>query len=282
MNLKIINSKFKYIIENRKSHIPTSINYIKLNKYFKSYFKDHLTKKKSNFYLPSIGNFKLPFYSMGNINSSHLLGLDEIIIFTFYILRRKQINKVADLGANIGMHSIILGKLGFKVRSYEPDPNHALQFKKNIQLNKLRNISLIKKAVDTKIGNVIFTKIINNTTGSFIKKAKKKTYGPIKQFKVKTEKFSNILKWADLIKMDVEGLEADLIKSIKSKNLMNKEIILEVGSKINAKKIFGYSKLNKYNLYSQKTAWRKVKKLSDMPISYKDGSVIISLQDKLR
>jgi len=29
MNLKIINSKFKYIIENRKSHIPASINYIK-------------------------------------------------------------------------------------------------------------------------------------------------------------------------------------------------------------------------------------------------------------
>ncbi len=179
------------------------------------------------------------------------------------------------------MHSIILGKLGFNVKSYEPDPGHVLQFKKNIKLNKLKNISLVKKAVDTKIGNVVFTKIINNTTGSFIKNAKKKTYGPIKQFKVKTEKFSNILKWADLIKMDVEGLEADLLKSIKSKNLKNKEIILEVGSKVNAKKILGYSKVNKYNLYSQKTGWKKVKNFGDMPVSYKDGSIIISLEDKL-
>ena len=282
MNLKIVRSKFKQIIENRSSHIPNSKNYIKLNRYFKLYFKDHLSKKKSNFYLPLIGNFKLPFYNMGNINSSHLLGLDEIIIFTFYVLRRKKINKVADLGANIGMHSIILGKLGFKVRAYEPDPDHALQFKININLNKLKNISLIKKAVDTKIGNVLFTKIINNTTGSFIKKAKKKTYGPVKRFKVKTEKFSNILKWADLVKMDVEGLESDLIKSIKSKDLHNKEIILEVGSKNNAKKIFGYSKKEGYNLFSQKIAWKKVKNLTDIPISYKDGSLIISLEDKLR
>ena len=54
--------------------------------------------------------------------------------------------------------------------------------------------------------------------------------------------------------MDVEGLESDLIKSIKSKDLHNKEIILEVGSKNNAKKIFGYSKKEGYNLFSQKIA----------------------------
>ena len=50
---------------------------------------------------------------MGKINSSHLLGL-EIIIFTFYILNRKKISRVVDLGANIGMHSIILGNLDIK------------------------------------------------------------------------------------------------------------------------------------------------------------------------
>ena len=73
-----------------------------------------------------------------------------------------------------------------------------------------------------------------------------------------------------------------MIKSIKSKDLPNKEIILEVGSKNNAKKIFGYSKKEGYNLFSQKIAWKKVKNLTDIPISYKDGSLIISLEDKLR
>ena len=281
MKSKYKKSIIKYIINNRKSHIPGSKSYKKLDEYFKIYFKDHSMKKKTNFYLDMVGNFKLPFYKMGNINSSHLLGLDEIIIFTFYILRKNKIKKVADLGANIGMHSIILGKLGFNVKSYEPDPDHIKQFKKNIKLNKLNKIKLIKKAVDIKKGIVMFTKIINNTTGSFIRKAKYKTYGPVKRFKVKTENFSNILKWADLVKMDVEGLEADLVKKLKVKDLINKEIILEVGSKKNAKKIFKYSKNNSYNLFSQKTGWQKVKLVSHMPKSYKDGSLIISTNENL-
>tara|TARA_B100000131_G_scaffold284874_1_gene293765 strand:- start:2 stop:850 length:849 start_codon:yes stop_codon:yes gene_type:complete len=271
-NKSIIN----YIINNRKAHIPNSNSYKKLKTYFKNYFRNHLKKKESKFYLAHIGKFTLPYFKMGKINSSHLLGLDEIIIFTFYILNKKKISRVVDLGANIGMHSIILGKLGYKVKSFEPDPDHIKEFLKNKKINKLKNVKLIKKAVDIKRGNVIFTKIINNTTGSFIKNAKKETFGPIKKFKVKTESFKNILKWAQLIKMDVEGLEADLINTIKFKDLINKKIILEVGSKKNAKKIFSHAKKNKFSLFSQKIGWNLVKKPVDMPFSYKEGSLIIS------
>ena len=281
MKIKFKNKNINTLFNKKNTHKPNSVNYKNLKKYFINYFKDHSEKKNTNLYLEFIGKFKLPFYKMGNINSSHLLGVDEIIIFTFYYLRKNHFKNVSDLGANIGMHSIILGKLGFNVRSYEPDQDHSRQFKKNINLNKLNNVKLIKKAVDIKKGEVTFTKILNNTTGSFIKKAKKNTYGPIKKYKVKTEKFLDILKWSDMIKMDVEGLEADLIKTINSKNLLSKEIILEVGTKDNAKKILGYSKKNKFNLYSQKTGWKKVRNISDMPYSYKDGSLIITNRSKL-
>ena len=43
--------------------------------------------------------------------------------------------------------------------------------------------------------------------------------------------------------MDVEGLEADLINSIKFKDLINKKIILEVVQK-NAKRYFRMPKTN--------------------------------------
>ena len=281
MKKKFKNKNIKLLFNNWETHKPGSVNYKKLKEYFIDYFKDHLIKKKSNLYLEFIGKFKLPFYKMGNINSSHLLGIDEIIIFIFYFLRKKKFHNVSDLGANIGMHSIILGKLGFNVKSYEPDQEHSKQFKKNKNINKLNNVKLIRKAVDTKKGDVIFTKILNNTTGSFIKKAKKNTYGPVKKYKVKTEKFQDILKWSDMIKMDVEGLEAELIKTVNSKNLSTKEIILEVGSKDNAKNIFRYSKKNNFNLFSQKRGWKKVKNISDMPHSYKDGSLIITNENKL-
>lgn len=267
---------FDLLVSNNKSHIPRSELYNKLDIYYKSYFIDHSKKKQSQLFIPRIGKFKLPFYKMGNINSSHLLGLDEIIIFTIYFLLKGKIKNVADLGANIGMHSIILGKLGFKVRSYEPEPNHLNQLNKNIKLNKLNNVKIFEKAVDVKKGVATFTKLLNNTTGSFINKAKSKTYGPIEQFEVKTESFKEILKWADLVKMDVEGMESKLICSISKKDLINKIIILEVGSHKNARDIFNFIKKNKIHSYSQKNAWRQTITFKDMPLSYKDGSLIIS------
>ena len=267
---------FDLLTSNNKAHIPNTDLYNNLEIYYKNYFSEHSTKKKSNLYLPKIGKFKLPFYKMGNINSSHLLGLDEIIIFTIYYLLYGKVKKVADLGANIGMHSIILGKLGFNVRSYEPEPKHLIRLNKNIKLNKLKNVKIFDKAVDVNKGKAIFTKLLNNTTGSFINDSKLKTYGPIEQFEVKTESFKDILKCADLVKMDVEGMEAKLICSIKKKDIKDKIIILEVGSYKNALDIFKFTKEKKINCYSQKIAWKKITSFRDMPLSYKDGSLILS------
>ena len=201
------------IIENNLSvHKVSSDLYKRLKIYFKDYFKEHKNKKKSNLFFSLIGNFKLPYFKMGKINSSHLLGLDELIIFSFYKkLKILGYQKVADLGANIGLHSVILGKLNYQVRAYEPDPDHVKQFKKNIKINKLKKIKLIEKAVDIKEGSVIFNKILNNTTASFIGNAKLKTSGVVKKFIVRTENIKNILKWAQIIKMDIEGSEYDAL-----------------------------------------------------------------------
>lgn len=267
----------KILNDDLKSHIKSKEIYKNLDFFFKKIFENHIKKKQSNLFIETIGNFNLTFFKMGKINSYHLLGLDEIIIFLFYKkLRRLKFKKFADLGANIGMHSIILGMLGAEVKAYEPDPVHANQFLKNIKINRLKNIKLFQKAVDTKEGNVKFTKIMNNTTGSFIGNSKIKTYGPIKQFTVEAVKFSNILKWAEVIKMDVEGLEDKLINQINKKNLKKKIIILEIGSKKNAKIIFNHCKKNKISIFSQKIGWKKSINFKDIPISYKEGSAIIS------
>lgn len=267
----------KILNNDLESHIKSEETYKDLEFFFKKIFQNHIKKKQSNLFIETIGNFKLPFFKMGKINSSHLLGLDEIIIFLFYKkLRRLKIKKFADLGANIGMHSIILGILGAEVRAYEPDPIHAKQYLRNIKINKLKNIKFFQKAVDTQKGNVKFTKIINNSTGSFIGNSKIKTYGPIKQFTVEAVKFSEILEWAEVIKMDVEGLEAKLINQINKRILKKKIIILEIGTKKNARIIFNHCKKNKFSIFSQKKGWKKVIKLMDVPVSYKEGSAVIS------
>lgn len=267
--IRILNNDFE-------AHIKSKKIYKNLEILFKKNFENHLKKKHSNLSIETIGNFKLNFFKMGKINSFHLLGLDEIIIFLFYRkLRKLKYTKFADLGANIGMHSIILGLLGAKVKAFEPDPNHANQYLKNIKINKLKNIKLYQSAVDIKKGNTKFTKIINNTTGSFIGDAKNKTYGPVEQFTVNTINFTDILKWAQVIKMDVEGMEAKLIRQLNTKILKKKIIILEIGSKKNSKIIFNHCKKNKISIFSQKMGWKKSEKIKEIPISYKEGSAII-------
>lgn len=265
---------FNCLKNNTSYHIPGSKEFSFANNFFKKFYRKHLTNRKQQLYLSGVNEFKYPFYKMGKVNSYDILTEpNEMVIFSLYSKMNKK-NMVADLGANIGLHSIILGKMGYKVKAYEPNPDHVKQLKYNMKLNELKNVQVIQKAVDLKKHQVVYTNVLNNTTSSFIGTAKK-AYGPIKRFAVQTTKFDKILKWADLIKMDIEGLEADILSKVNYKNIKNKKIIVEINNNLNAKKIFKSSKKNKFDILSQKNGWKCVEKYKDMPKSYKDGSAII-------
>lgn len=274
MKYNQISKCFLKLLSDTSSHSFKNNSYKVIKKKLSSYFL--IASKKGILNLPLIGKIKFPYTEMGNISSFHLFGIDEIIIFIYYFIKKNKVNRVADLGANIGLHSVILSKLGYKVTSYEPDTNHINLLKKNLILNGLSTVNVIKKAVSTNTKDIIFTKIVNNTTGSFVGKSKIKTYGPIEKYKVKCENFKNILKKNDLIKIDIEGMEAKIFLSTKFTDWKNKEAIAEIGSKKNAKDIFLHAKKHKINIFSQKNKWRKIKKLGDMPTNHTEGSVIIS------
>ena len=266
--------KILSLIDKDKScHKIGSKKYLFLKKELKDCIKQ--IASKGDIYQP-LKNIKVkfPYYEMGKINSLNLFELDELIIFSIYLKVIKKNSNVADLGANIGLHTIIMSKLGGKVTAYEPDLSHANKLFKNLEINKIK-AKLIKKAVFTKKTNIKFTKVIDNSTSSFIGNAKK-PYGPIKTKNVKTVRFLDVLKANDILKIDVEGVEDKLIKSTKEKNWYNKFAILEIGTPKNAKKVFSHlKKFKSIKLLSQKQTWKKVEKLSQMPKSYKDGSLII-------
>jgi len=70
------------------------------------------------------GELIFPYHSMGSVDSLKLFDLDELIIFSFYWANRTKYRKVLDIGANLGLHSILLSKCGYEVSCYEPDPIH--------------------------------------------------------------------------------------------------------------------------------------------------------------
>jgi FkbM family methyltransferase len=220
---------------------------------------------------------------MGSINSTHLFGLDELIIFAFYESNKERYKNVADLGANIGLHSIIMTRLGWDVTAYEPDPVHFEQLRSNLSRNGgcdgQNSPKLLNKAVSVEVGEVEFIRVVGNTTGSHIAGSKSNPYGDLDKFMVSVDSFRDICNNFDLLKIDVEGHEADILLSTEKEDWQGTDAIVEIGSLGNAEKVFHHFSNLALNLFSQKQAWQKVNSLEDMPFSYKDGSLFISSGD---
>ena len=287
MSKKKIFKLEKYInrlSQNKKFHTYMSKEYHKIKKNIdreiSKYYLNY--NKKNKIELSKNCKFNFPFFEMGQINSKHLLNIDEMIIFAYYLKNFDKKKIVYDLGANIGLHSIILSKLVYKVNSFEPDPVHCKELKKNIKLNKCNNINLFKKAVSTSKKNVKFRIIENNSTGNHIDGDKKYIYGDTTVINVKTEKFLNIIKKANFIKIDIEGHERKIILSTKNNHWKKTDAFVEIGNKINSRDIFYHCKKIKLNIFSQMTGWKIVNKIKDMPRNYKQGSVFLTLKNEMR
>ena len=218
--LKILPSIYQF-------HSPTTELYSFLSEIAKVEIKktfSHTDDTQTKF--GQFGEIIFPYRSMGAINSLDLFGLDELIIFSFYWKNKNKYQNVVDIGANIGLHSIIMCRTGYNVRSYEPDPIHYKLFNKNLELNQCSKVETNKSAVSSKDGEAEFIRVLGNTTGSHIAGAKKDPYGDLEKFKVKIDNFIPIIEWADLIKIDAEGHEADILLSTKGEHWENCDAIV--------------------------------------------------------
>lgn len=226
------------------------------------------------------GSISMPYFKMGTIDSLDLFGLDELIIFSFYNANRSRYRKVVDFGANIGLHTIILARCGFSVRSFEPDPIHLERLKANLALNGVRS-DVRPAAISLVEGKTEFVRLVGNTTGSHIKGAKSNLYGPTEVFEVKLEAAAPHLEWADLAKIDIEGHEAALLTGLPHETWHSTDAVLEVGSEANASQIFDYFKGSSVNLFAQKIGWQRVVSPADMPTSHRDGSLFLTAKPEM-
>ena len=227
------------------------------------------------------GEISLPYFKMGAIDSLDLFGLDEMIIFSYYFNNRNRYKKVSDLGANIGLHSILMSKSGYEIEAYEPDPRHIEIIEKNFKLNSVDSVNLNRVAVSNVEHKTQFVRVLGNTTSSHISGAKDNAYGDLETFEVNVVSAKEIFKNSDLIKMDVEGEEAKIISSTSKEDWENVDMVMEVGTERNRNVIYDHLKSIDVNMFSQKNAWKKVKDVDDVPASYKEGSLFVSRDNQM-
>jgi FkbM family methyltransferase len=230
---------------------------------------------------PPFGEIVFPYHKMGAIDSLNLFDLDELIIFSFYWLNRKRYKKVADIGANIGLHSIILSKCGYEVRCFEPDPKHFEIIKRNLALNNAGKVEPINAAVSAEDGELEFIRVLGNTTGSHIAGAKDNPYGELDKFPVEVKAIGPIMEWADLIKLDAEGHEREILLATTKEHWANTDALMEIQNDKNAKEVYGHFKKIGVNMFSQKINWQKVERLEDVPVGYKEGTLFVSMKEEM-
>ena len=279
----LLQSILKVIQEDPVCHIPNTTKYNQID--LSAQFVVDILFGKDGENLVRFGDFgdiNFPFFEMGAITSVDLFGLDELIIFSFYWNNRARYEKAADLGANIGLHSIMMEKCGYEVISFEPDPKTFARLESNVSLNSKRGkITPMQKAVSTKNGTLEFTRVLGNTTGSHLSGEKSNPYGNLEYFDVETESFTEIMRKVDLLKVDVEGHEAKILTNTNKNDWENVDAMVEVGTADNAESIYNHFSNIGVNMFAQKNAWEPVTKISDIPISYKEGSLFISEKDKM-
>ena len=151
----------------------------------------------------------------------------------FYELRKGDL--VIDVGANVGMFtvkaSMSVGEEG-KVIAIEPVEENFELLKKNVELHKLANVRIIRKALGRKRGKAVMLKSLLSGTHQ-LKSVCKNSEFPIEEMEIEVDSLDNICKELnvnriDFLKIDVEGAELDVLKGAEESLKFTKNIAMEL------------------------------------------------------
>jgi FkbM family methyltransferase len=129
--------------------------------------------------------------------------------------------KIVEVGANIGYYTLIeaklIGKDGF-IYAFEPSPRNFEFLKRNIILNKYKNIEIYQKAIGSENGTSKFFVANRSNLSSLIKREDwAGLYNDNNGIDVEVIKLDEFLKdkKVDLIRMDIEGYELEVLKGLR-------------------------------------------------------------------
>ncbi|MHA2247503.1 MAG: FkbM family methyltransferase [Candidatus Hodarchaeales archaeon] len=135
---------------------------------------------------------------------------------------------VVDLGSNIGYFTLLMAKLvgnKGKVYTFEPEPRNFSLLKKNMILNRYKNITLEQKAVSNKNEKIPLILGAESSHRVTFDSAIKENIEYVEAVSLDNY-FGNTDKKIALIKMDIEGSEYHAIKGMDSILSQNKDILL--------------------------------------------------------
>lgn len=278
---------FNLLLEYPDTHIPGSPKYQELDARCRAWIGQQ--GKEENWYLGPLGTVKMPYTVMGNVTSADLFGLNELILFAFYWRNRKRYryHNVLDIGANLGLHSIVMDRCGWDVDAFEPDPSHFEKLTQNLQANREyvrdTDVDSFNLAVSDFSGQASFTIVDGNHTANHLT-GMREYHGKAGEIQVGVTTARRVIANADFAKIDAEGSEAKILLDIPFSDWDHLDAMVEIGSVDKAETIFDHFCKSGVNLFSQKTGWKRVEyrsRMDCMPTHHRDGALFISRKGEL-
>jgi len=225
--------------------------------------------------MPDYRGLDIPFTSFGKVNSDDLFCEKEQPIFDFYAASADRYSLVLDIGANIGVHTLLMRSHGWTVKAFEPDREIFEKLRENYARNGMHGrppAELNCAAVSDHDGTGTFIRLHDNRTGSHLL-GDKEPFGPLESISVNVVDCRPLFEWADFAKIDCEGHEATLLLTWTPQERC--EAMVEVGNYTNAHRIFTHMRAIGRRMWAQKLGWKEVEFYSDMPTHHSQGALFI-------
>lgn len=238
----------------------------KIEKWHKDAFEKGKFLKSKQLFSVDLGKYKIWFRRCSAYSSIDIYTeiFKENVHFLIPQFSGKDAKLAIDLGANEGYYTLKLKQNNpkCKVIAVEPNPLAFEVLEKNVKSNKLNDVILINKAVCNKNGKMTL-EIVENVSaiggkdlGIMNRPWLKREM--VKKIKVDCITLSKLLQEykvdkVDILKLDVEGMELEILKS--SKNLLNRihKIVVEWHSKKIRNELKRFLKENGFKLlYEEK------------------------------
>jgi len=169
-------------------------------------------------------NQKIEVFSRNDVDESVI---NEIFKYQEYRAAEEIIKKatepIIDVGAHAGFFSIYCRLLNSSAKIYalEPEPNNAEQMAKNLRENKIKNIKIIQAALAGESGKRELVITPDNHNHRLLLSGEMVLGGDT--IFVKTHSLSDFcsefkIRKISLLKMDIEGGEYEIIRSLKGKD----------------------------------------------------------------
>lgn len=230
---------------------------------------------------------EIKFYNhkLGKYYVHEILLLEHELIQIYLYNKYRNFKKFADLGSNVGLHSLLASQIFNEVKSFEPESHTYGSLKKNVELNKLTNITLFNKAVSLSNTNLKFIKNYENPTSnhldlSIVSDEYNKNYQNLELIEVQCESIFNVLETSDILKIDIEGHEGMIFKNLDANKIKNKILFVEIHNDSNSKDIQDFYIKNKRNLkcYLINKGIKTVTSVESFPKRASDGSIIFECE----